>query len=550
MNNLTVNKIKYYMIIIALYTVSFVFLYRNLGGIAGGIAVVFLFIISFKSTYIDIISLGIIITTINIFIKFKFFSDYKYYELTILNHLIIIIVSLLIVHLIKKERLIKKQCADIQKSNLRLRELNNGLHQEIAQRIRTEKALKESESQFRHAVEDSPVPAILYSEDGEIIKISRSWTDITGYTIKDIPTIHHCLEMVNDLKKSMLDIDESSSLNLGQRQYNGEYFIKTKDGDIRVWDSYSSCIGTLYDGRKLLFRVATDITERKRMEELERSMEEERKILNELKEYDRIKTEFFANLSHEFRTPIHVIFSAIQLHELKLQGCSSENTSSDSFKYTNIMKQNCYRLLRLVNNLIDITKIDVGYFELNEINQDIVSLIENITLSVADYIESKGLSLVFDTDVEEKILACDTEKIERIIMNLLSNAVKFTPFGGNIIVTIEDGIESVCIRIKDTGRGIPVEKLNCIFERFVQIDKSLARDKEGSGVGLSLVKSLVELHGGTISVKSKEEYGTEFIIYIPCKLIKSSPYNKVQYSYALSESSIERINIEFSDIYN
>ena len=213
------------------------------------------------------------------------------------------------------------------------------------------------------------------------------------------------------------------------------------------------------------------------------------------------------------------------------------------------MKQNCYRLLRLISNLIDITKIDAGYFDINEINNDIINLIENITMSVADYIENKGLQLIFDTDVEEKIIACDPEKIERIILNLLSNAVKFTSSRGNIMVTIEDGIENICIRVKDTGKGIPAEKLNSIFERFVQVDKSLARDHEGSGIGLSIVKCLVELHGGTISVRSKEGYGTEFIIYIPCKLVDESHDDNVD-DDALGKSYIEKINIEFSDIYN
>lgn len=212
------------------------------------------------------------------------------------------------------------------------------------------------------------------------------------------------------------------------------------------------------------------------------------------------------------------------------------------------MEQNCYRLLRLVNNLIDITKIDAGYFSINKINYDIVNLIEDITLSVAEYIENKGLSVVFDTDVEEKIIACDPEKIERIMLNLLSNAVKFTPRGGKIMVNVENGERKICIKVKDTGKGIPREKLNSIFERFVQVDKSLAREHEGSGIGLSLVKALVELHGGTISVKSKENCGSEFIIYLPCKLVDNKISN--ENINEIGENCIEKINVEFSDIYN
>jgi len=280
----------------------------------------------------------------------------------------------------------------------------------------------------------------------------------------------------------------------------------------------------------------------------EEALKESERQISYSKEYDKIKMEFFSNISHELRTPINVIFSALQMNEVKLKDCYYKNAYKDCYKYGNTMKQNCYRLLRLINNLIDITKIDTGYFDVNEINIDIISLIENITMSVADYIENKGLSLIFDTDIEEKVIACDPEKIERIILNLLSNAVKFTPNSGNIMVNIEDGIENICIRVKDNGRGIPEEKLNSIFERFVQVDKSFTRDHEGSGIGLSIVKALVELHGGTISVIGNEGYGAEFIISIPCKLV-NEVYDEIACSEEIAKSYIEKINIEFSDIY-
>ncbi|WP_026884758.1 hybrid sensor histidine kinase/response regulator [Clostridium akagii] len=282
--------------------------------------------------------------------------------------------------------------------------------------------------------------------------------------------------------------------------------------------------------------------------ELQKKAEKEGKRLYEIEEYDRIRTEFFSNISHELRTPINVIFSALQVHELKLKDYACRDAGADIYKYTNIMKQNCFRLLRLVNNLIDITKMDLGYFDINRTNNNIICLVEDITLSVADYIENKGLSLIFDTDVEEKIIACDPEKIERVIMNLLSNAIKFTPSGGSIMVNIEDGRENICLRVKDTGRGIPKNKLNAIFERFVQVDKSLARDNEGSGIGLSLVKGLVELHGGKISVKSEVGHGSEFIIYLPCKQVENAN-DEIAATESVSERFIQKLNIEFSDIY-
>lgn len=329
-----------------------------------------------------------------------------------------------------------------------------------------------------------------------------------------------------------------------------EQWIKYPDGKRVLLDTLKT---PYYDPQgKVLgtIGVSRDITERIKKEELQKKMEEERIRLNELKETDRIKTEFFTNISHELRTPINVIFSALQMEELMLKDDTSNDTSIDKFKYIKMMKQNCYRLLRLINNLIDITKFDNGYISINESNNDIILLIEDVVLSVADYVENKDISITFDTDVEEKIIAFDSEKMERIILNLLSNAVKFTPSGGKIDINIEDNTSNICIRVKDTGRGIPEDKLHSIFERFVQVDKSLTRNHEGSGIGLSIVKSLVDQQGGTISVTSQEGKGTEFIINIPCRLVPNKACIKSAGGDQISESSIDRINIEFSDIYN
>lgn len=415
-----------------------------------------------------------------------------------------------------------------------LKEFNVLLEEEISERTKTEAALKEKEMQFRHAVEESPVPMILHTEDGEILKMSRVWTDITGYTIEDIPNTMKFEEISEMLKENFVDAEEVKLYKFKNPQNNDVYSIKTRTGDIRIFHFYSAYIGKLQDGRSIFSKVAIDITEKKR--------------LVELREYDRIKTEFFSNISHELRTPINVIFSALQLLEVKIKAGSYDG-SADKYKFIKIMKQNCYRLLRLINNLIDITKIDSGYYDINEKNVDIVRLIENITLSVADYVETKGLKLKFDTYVEEKIIACDVDKMERVILNLLSNAVKFTPSGGEIMVNIEDCNESVCISVKDTGRGIPKSKLNSIFERFVQVDKSLTREHEGSGIGLSLVKCMVEMQNGKIFVRSKEGFGTEFKIYLPCNLVDDTEYVTAARE-KIDESYIEKINVEFSDIYN
>jgi signal transduction histidine kinase len=297
--------------------------------------------------------------------------------------------------------------------------------------------------------------------------------------------------------------------------------------------------------------IIRDITDRKNAAMLQKNVEKSSRLLQEAKEYEKLRGDFFANISHELRTPLNVILGTLQLLNLFTQDRLRVDNSQSTIKYINVMMQNCYRLLRLVNNLIDITKIDAGFFQLDLQNVNIVSIIEDITLSVAEYVQSKGITLQFDTDIEEKIIACDPDKMERIMLNLLSNAIKFTNRGDHIIVTVQDQGDFVRICVQDTGIGIPLDKQEVIFERFQQVDKSLTRDHEGSGIGLSLVKSLVEMHKGQISLKSKYKEGSQFIIEIPAHSLPENHQMGQPYSYDTAQSGrIERIHIEFSDIYS
>jgi len=287
--------------------------------------------------------------------------------------------------------------------------------------------------------------------------------------------------------------------------------------------------------------IMVDITDKKKSEENE-------KTLKHIREVDVLKTEFFSNISHELRTPLNVLLGALQLMELHL-GQSEDSSEIEKLKrYSGMMKQNCFRLLRLVNNLIDITKIDAGYSKLQLENYDIVRIVEDITMSVTEYIHNKNIVLVFNANIEEKIMAVDCDKIERIILNLLSNAVKFTKAGGHIFVNIGATQDKIIISVKDDGVGIPQNKLNEIFERFIQVDDLMTRKREGSGIGLSLVKSMVEMHGGRIYVESEDGKGSEFFIELPIYIVPEVE-DLVYDNYHMQTSNIERICIEFSDIY-
>lgn len=295
--------------------------------------------------------------------------------------------------------------------------------------------------------------------------------------------------------------------------------------------------------------VGRDLSERRRIEKIEKEKREKEALLREAIEYDKIKTEFFANMSHELRTPLNVILGSLQLIELTNKKNGDLKKVVD--KNSHIIKQNSYRLLRIISNIIDITKFEANYLYLDLSVVNIVSIIEEITLSIVDYANSKEIEIEFDTDIEEVYIKCDAEKIDRVILNLLSNALKFTKPKDKIYVSILNFEDNIRICIKDTGIGIPKENIESIFERFRQVNKSFIREHEGSGIGLSLVKSLVEMHGGKIWAESIYGEGSEFYVDIPKNYFKLDAEEECAADIMVNtkHNLVEKISIEFSDIY-
>lgn len=260
-------------------------------------------------------------------------------------------------------------------------------------------------------------------------------------------------------------------------------------------------------------------------------------------EDNKLKLDFFVNISHELRTPVNLISSTIQLIKLNLKNLSKEDENIIS-KYIDIMESNSMRLIRLINNLIDSTKIDAGFVKFTPINADIIKFIEDVCDSVVDYVDFNKMNLIFDTDSEEEIVLFDPDIIERILLNLLSNAVKFNKVSGTIYVNLYTKDDEIRITVRDEGIGIPKEKLSSIFKRFEQLQTKNKIEKQGSGIGLYLVKSLVTLHGGNIKVESKVNEGSKFIVTIPKKVLE----NGEELVIGEKEKANRKVNIEFSDI--
>lgn len=369
--------------------------------------------------------------------------------------------------------------------------------------------------------------------DKKIKKVSKCCKELLGWSEEELTLSEWSNFVHEDDVFKVLAYIRNSNIKNGIKGL--ELRFKCKDESYRWIESNCRYV----EESEVYILTARDITEKKQI--MEEKIAYEKAI-----ELESIKSQFFSNISHEFKTPLNIILATMQVINKNIENKSIISIKGANLdRYMNSIKQNCYRLLRLVNNIIDISKIDYGYYDIELGNYNIVSVVEDITMSVLEYVNNKGIELVFDTEVEEEIIACDPDKIERIILNLLSNAIKYTEADGKISVNIYSDKENVYITVSDTGIGIPEEKINKIFERYEQIDNKLTRNFNGSGIGLSLVRSLVEMHEGRVWVESKVNEGSKFIISLPKKTVATENVKSID----LTKSKVEKCSIEFSDIY-
>ena len=227
-----------------------------------------------------------------------------------------------------------------------------------------------------------------------------------------------------------------------------------------------------------------------------------------LHEVDEIKSRFFTNISHEFRTPLTLILGPVKQMIEKIKDGKMKDELS-------IVHKNANKLLGLVNQLLDISKLESGNMKLMTIPQNVIPLLKPLVLSFTSYAERKRITLNFNSSEDKIIVYVDKDKIEKIITNMLSNAFKFTPEGGRIEVLVNRDEKYLTVSVSDSGIGIQKEKIPKIFDRFYQVGESHTREQEGTGIGLSLTKELVELHKGKIEVESQEGRGTTFTVSIP-----------------------------------
>lgn len=352
-------------------------------------------------------------------------------------------------------------------------------------------------------------------------------------------------EIITGWSGSPLEKLWCTSLQSGEAFQIKEYKYEGLKKGVAYWDAI---ITPIFEGGRIHFLVvnSVDVTDRvldRKLIEIQASKISQQK--EDMEKVLKLKDEFFSFISHEFKTPLTVINAAVQAMERLCRG----ELSQRAWKFITQIKQNSLRQLRLVNNVLDLTRIENGYLTVHKKNMDIVSVTRIITESVQLYARHKGIELAFQSAIGEKVIPLDDEKYERILLNLLSNAIKYTPQGKGVTVNVACDREKLYVTVRDEGMGIPPARLGQIFELYSRIDTRLTREVEGTGIGLSLVKLISEALGGEVTVESQEGAGSAFTLSLP---LKSEVCICAEETAACGEMDyrlIQSVAIEFSDIY-
>jgi signal transduction histidine kinase len=415
--------------------------------------------------------------------------------------------------------------------------------------------IKQQKEQLEVIIENMTDALCVIDNKGNFLRTNKAFKRILGNRFQSNPeaknvddTVRHGQLYCDENGKALLP-EELPPLKVlkGERVEKQRVMFKDEGKEIVV-NTFATPIfdenGELQYGI-LLGHDITDVIENKKLiskqkEDLEASIE--------------LKDEFLYLITHEFRTPMAVISSALQVIELMYRSEISEKVG----RYLKMIKQNTNRQLRLVNNLLDITRISSGSIKMNMSSFDIVNVVQTIVNSVQLYGQQKQVAISFNSTLEKKDIFSDEEKIERILLNLLSNALKFTQSEKSINVTLS-AIEykdksMISISVKDEGIGIPEEKQKVIFDRFGQVDSSLSRRAEGTGLGLHLVKLMVNALDGETILRSEVGRGSTFTVLLPVResiaSIEEATSDEMNLKLmSRNDRVIESVVIEFSDIY-
>lgn len=378
---------------------------------------------------------------------------------------------------------------DLYKENLEMDILNGKVVKKNRELEFSQAIIRKKEKMFKTFFINVPIPLVIISKNGRIIFANSSFQKlIEEENIKNI---------INKKIFKIIDINDNSSnveelINKNNKEING--VIKCKNNKKYVDIDIMEVSGE--DNEALL--ILNDVTARVKIGKLRTDMENN-------KYQERIKSDFLSNISHDLKTPINVIYSAAQLVTMFIKKKDKKSLE----KYNMICKQNCFGLIRLTNNLIDSSRIYSDYLSPNIQVKNIVEIIEEIVMSLIDYVKTKNIHLIFDTDEEEIYVKIDEEFMQRIMINLISNSIKFTNEGGKIEIIIHNEDKEVVINVKDNGVGMEEEFIENAFKRYAMGKNNDENNQKGNGIGLFVVKKLIEKQNGKINIKSTINKGTD-----------------------------------------
>lgn len=366
---------------------------------------------------------------------------------------------------------------------------------DITERKRSQRALRESEGRFRFLAETIPSIVWTASPDGTITYANRRWFDFCGLSPEqDLTDRQELVIHPDDYERCMAEWHESVRTG---KEYEIEVRNRRHDGVYRWFMTRAVPLRDYLGQVVSWFGVTTDIHDQKEMQE-------------HLREVDQRKDEFLATLAHELRNPLAPIRNSLQFLRL------AENDKASAEQAADIIDRQVNHLVRLVDDLLEVSRITRGKIELRKELVYLASIIDSAIETSRPVIEAAGHHLDVSLPSEPVMLEADAVRVSQVISNLLNNAAKYTESGGQIWLAARAEPREVVISVRDTGVGIPADMLPRVFEMFTQVARSLSRSQGGLGIGLTLSRSLVELHGGSVVARSPGVgRGSEFIVSLP-----------------------------------
>ncbi len=425
---------------------------------------------------------------------------------------------------------IKVSCIPLSRNPGKTPNLVLSVFEDITERKVSDEINAEADKELRSAIDT--IPAMLWSCDpeGMITHFNQSCLAYTGLTQEEVLGIGWMQSLHPDSVSIVHQKWSEASTNCSH--YEVELQLRSSDGEYRWFLSRANPVLDAQNQVVQWYGVNMDINDRKKTElalqqaqidlavahtELEQRVAERTFELSstnaELQLSNRAKSEFLAMMSHELRTPLNAVMG---ISEALLEGIYGKLTDQQTARLATIYDSGAH-LLKIINDILDLTKIETGRFDLRPVLVDIHALTQNCLLLIKESALKKHIQLGLMVDDGIKLLLVDETRLKQMLLNLLSNAVKFTPDGGTIDleITNEQGGDVIRFSVRDTGIGVPPDKIHLLFQPFVQVDASLSRNYEGTGLGLALVRRLIEQMGGSVGVESQLGLGSCFWFCIP-----------------------------------